>query len=93
MDGFSSFAKNVYWSLLDHAKQSATDTLETTSKKLIQKTAEATGDLTGNNISDKVMKVSRGSLQNNSEIITSDYGKEIAKKRYISPKERQNKYY
>ena len=30
---------------LDHAKQSATDELKTTSKSLIQKTAEATGDL------------------------------------------------
>ena len=30
--------------LLDHAKQSATDTLKTTSKRVIQKTAEATGD-------------------------------------------------
>ena len=31
--------------LLDHAKQSATDALKTTSKRAIQKTAEATGDL------------------------------------------------
>ena len=31
--------------LLDHAKQSAVDALETTSKRAIQKTAEATGDL------------------------------------------------
>ena len=33
--------------LLDHAKQSATDVLTTTSERVIQKTAEATGDLTG----------------------------------------------
>ena len=30
---------------LYHAKQSATDALKTSSKKVIQKTAEATGDL------------------------------------------------
>ena len=30
--------------LLDHTKQSATDALETTSKRVAQKTAEATGD-------------------------------------------------
>ena len=34
--------------LLDHAKQSATDHLKTTSKKVIQETAETTGDFTGN---------------------------------------------
>ena len=31
--------------LLDHAKQSATDALKTGSKRAIQKTAEATGNL------------------------------------------------
>ena len=36
--------------LLDHAKQTATDVLKTTSKRLIQKTAEATCDLIGNKI-------------------------------------------
>ena len=37
---------------LDHAEQSATDALKTTSKNLIQKAAEATGDLIGNAIAD-----------------------------------------
>ena len=36
--------------LLDHAKQSATDALKTSSKRFIQKTAEATGDLIANKI-------------------------------------------
>ena len=35
---------------LDHANTFATDTLKTTSKTVIQKTAEATGDLIGNKI-------------------------------------------
>ena len=34
--------------VLDHPEQFATDTLKTTSKKMIQRTTEATGDLTGN---------------------------------------------
>ena len=34
--------------LLDHVKQSATDALKTSSKRVIQKTAEATGDLIDN---------------------------------------------
>ena len=43
--------------LLDHAKKSATDALKTSSKRAIQKTAEATGDLIGNKISIKIAKV------------------------------------
>ena len=36
--------------LLDHAKKSAADAIKTTSKRAIQKTAETTSDLTGNEI-------------------------------------------
>ena len=51
--------------LLDHAKQSATDTFKTASKRTIQKTAEATGDLIGNKIANKITKSSKNSRQNN----------------------------
>ena len=44
---------------LDHAKQSAKDVLKTNSKKVIQKRAEATGDLIDNKIADRIMKVSK----------------------------------
>ena len=53
--------------LLDHAKQSTTDTLKFTSKRAIQKIPETTGDLIDNKIADKIAKVSRNSPQNNSE--------------------------
>ena len=53
--------------LLDHAKRSATDALKTASKRAIQKTAEAAGDLIGNKIADKSTRVSKTSPQNNSE--------------------------
>ena len=43
--------------ILDHAKQSATYALKTTSKKVVQKIAEETVDLTGNKIADKLTKV------------------------------------
>ena len=43
---------------LDHAKQSATDTFKISSKRLIQKTAEAICDLIGNKIANKITKVS-----------------------------------
>ena len=65
--------------LLDHAEQSATNALKTSSKNVIQKTAETTGDLTGNKITNRSTKVSRGSPQNNSEIITNEHHKEKPK--------------
>ena len=63
--GFLSFAKNVGKSLsnkygeklFDSAKKSATDTIKTASKRAIQKTAEATGDLICNKIADQVTSV------------------------------------
>ena len=59
---FLPFVKNKGKSLSDKysqklrnpAKQSATDTLKTTSKRAIQQTAEATGDLNGNKIDDEI---------------------------------------
>ena len=44
---------------LDHAKQSTTDALKTTSKRANQETAEATGDLVGNKIANRITKVSK----------------------------------
>ena len=40
--------------LLDHAKKSASDALKTSSKRVVQKTAEATGDSIGNKIANKL---------------------------------------
>ena len=71
--------------LLDHAKQSATDALKTTSKRAIQATAEAIGDLIGNKIANRIAKVSRSSLQTNSGTIVNEHDQEIPKERYISP--------
>ena len=48
--------------LLNSAKKSAIDAIKTDSKKAIQKTAEATGDLIGNKIADK-WQVFRKNLQ------------------------------
>ena len=63
--GLFSFAKNMGKSLsskydqklLDSAKKFTTDAIKTVSKKVIQKTAEATGDLIGNKIDDKIASV------------------------------------
>ena len=59
--GFLSFAKNMGKSLsnkygqklLDSAKKSTTDAIKTASKRAIQKTAEAAGDLIVNKIAEK----------------------------------------
>ena len=74
--------------LLDHAKKSDTDALKTSSKRIIQKTAEATGDLIGNKIAGavaerydgKITKVSKNSQQNNSETVTNNHDNEYLKK-------------
>ena len=56
---------------------------------MIQKTAEASGDLIGNKIADKIKKVSKTSQQNNSETVANEHDKEIPKERCISSEERQ----
>ena len=65
--GFLSFAKNIDKNLnnkhgqklVNTAKKSATDPLKNASKRPIQKTAEATGDLVGNKIADKITSISK----------------------------------
>ena len=54
---------------------------KTSSKWVIQKTTEATGDL--------ITNVSRSSPLNNPETITNEHDKEIPKEIYTSPEERQ----
>ena len=76
--------------LLDTTKKSTTDAIKTASKRAIQKTAEATGDLIDNKIADKITTVSKKSakkLQNNETEVDAE--KATPKKRYISPEERQ----
>ena len=92
--GFLSFSKNIGKSLsnnygqkrFDSAKKSTIDAIKTPSKLAIQKTAEATGDLIGNKIANKITSISKKPSNNNNdddvELITH-------KKRYISPEERQ----
>ena len=73
--------------LLDHVKQSATDALKTSSKRVIQ-TAGETSDLLGNKIHNKIIKTSKHSQQNNLETIGNENDKETSKKRYLSIEKR-----
>ena len=74
--------------LVDTATKFATGAIKTASKRAIQKTAEATGDLVRNKIADKKTSVSKKSTE---KLPTIDKDAELAtlKKRYISPEERQ----
>ena len=99
--GFLSFSKsmdknlsNKYGQkLLDSVKKSTTDAVKTTSKKTIQKAAEETGDLVGNEMADKITTVSKPSAKHSMELHSKndDANNEIeaTRRRYISPEERQ----
>ena len=63
------------------------DAIKTASKRAIQKTAEAAGDLIGNKISEKITNVSKKpakELHNNDETKEEDVEIATPKKRYIS---------
>ena len=101
--GFLSFAenmgknigKNISKSLsgkhnkkpIYHAKQSATNALKNSPKRIIGKTAEAIGDLIGDKIANKIIKVSKNSQQIN--LVINENDEEIPKERYMSPEERE----
>ena len=70
--------------LLDSAKKSITDAIKTASKRAIQEIAEATGDLIGNKIADKITIISKKSKNNE-----ANGESEAPKERYISPEKRQ----
>ena len=63
--GFLSFAKNIGKNLSNKnsqeiiftAKKITTDAIKTASKRALQKTAEATGDLIGNKIAEKITNI------------------------------------
>ena len=95
--GFSSFTKsmsNKYSQKLpDSAKTSTTDAIKTISKRAIQKTAEATRDLIGNKIADKITSISKPLNELHSVELHSKTDKnkiEIPKERYISRKKTTN---
>ena len=101
--GFLCFAKNMGKSLsnkygqklLDSAKKATTDAIKTASKRTIQKIAEATGDLIGNKIADKItcvwttLRTKKLSNSNNNNDNNNSNNEDVDKKRYISPEERQ----
>ena len=61
--GFLSFARkfgdNYGKKLMDIATKTGIDAAKTASKRVVQKTAEATGDLIGNKIADKITSLGK----------------------------------
>ena len=61
--GFLSFARDCgdkYGKkLMDTAKKTGIDAAKSSSKRLVRKTAEATGDLIGNKIADKITSIGK----------------------------------
>ena len=94
--GFLSFAKNMGKHLsnkygqkrLNSAKKSTKDAIKTVSKRAIQNSPEATGDLIGNKVADKITSLSKKSTK---ELQNDEASSKIEtpKKWYISPEERQ----
>ena len=72
--------------LLDSAKKSIIDTIKATSKRLIQKAVEATGDLIGNKTSDKSTSLPKKSKKPQNDEANDD--SEAPKERYLSPEKR-----
>ena len=93
--GFFSFAKNMGTHLtnkygqipFDSAKKSTTYAIKAASKRAMQKTAEARGDLIGNKISEKTTSVSTELRSTKNDDTNSET--KVPKKRYISPEEKQ----
>ena len=70
--------------LTDTAIKTGKDFATIAGKKVVHKSAEATGDLIGNKIADKI--TAKPSKKSHNE---DDVNNEILKEKYISPKERQ----
>ena len=86
-ENMGKYLSNKYsQKLLDTASKSTTDAIKTASKRAIQKTAEATNDLIGKKIADKITSASKKSnkeLPNDETEVDVEWA--TTKKKYISP--------
>ena len=80
-----SLSGNYSQNFLDRAKRCETDAFKTDSKRAIQNTAIATGNLIENKSANEIKKKKKSLQQNNLETVTNQNDKEIPKK---IPKER-----
>ena len=66
------FSRKYSQTLIDHTKKSPTEGIKIASNKVLQKTAETTGNLIVNKIADEITKVSESSPKNNLQIAESE---------------------
>ena len=62
--------------MLNNLQQTLKQQIKLLQKESFNKTAEATDDLIGNKIANRITKVSKNSQQNNSETVTNEHDKE-----------------
>ena len=74
--------------LTDTAIKTGKDFATIAGKKIVHRSAEATGDLIGNKIADKIT-AKPSKISQNEETQSNEVNNEIPKESYISPKERQ----
>ena len=79
----------IFLNMLNNLQQMRLKLLQ---KEQFKKSAESTGYLIGNNISNKITKVQKNSQRNNSETVTIEHDQEIRKERerYISRRKIRN---
>ena len=79
---------NTVKNLTDTAIKTGKDFTTIAGKKIVHKSAEATGDLIGNKIADKITAKPSKKSQNE-KIKSNEVNNKIPRERYILPKERQ----
>ena len=80
-----SFRNKYGKKLMDTATKTGIDAAKTASKRVVQKTAEAHGDLTGNKIADEITSVGKSKNKQNEKKDETNEEEEI----YIPPEKRQ----
>ena len=73
---------------MDTATKTGIDTAKTASKGVVKKTAEATGDLTGNKIADKITLLGKSKSKEKEKKDKINEAEEI----YIPPEKRQQTF-
>ena len=79
----------------DSATKSTTDSIKASSKRAIQKTAEATSDLIANEIADSITSISKSPNELDSVELRSksdDNEIEVSKERYTSREKKETTY-
>ena len=84
--GFWSFARNfeIISKLMDSATKTGINAAKTASKRVVQKTEEATGDLIGNKMADQITSVGKPKNKKKERKDEKNEGEEI----YIPPEKR-----